>query len=44
MKKITLIFGIALVLGLSFSSCRSQKKACAAYSQVELPDGNQVES
>lgn len=44
MKKTALIFGIALVFALSISSCRSQKQACGAYGQVEMPDANQVES
>lgn len=44
MKRYTLIFGFLLVFAFLFASCRSQKQACAAYSKVELPKGNDINS
>jgi hypothetical protein len=35
MKRIALFLGCCFILALSFSSCRTQKKACAAYSHAE---------
>ncbi len=36
MKKIALIFIFALLLGISFSSCRSSKPPCPAYDAVDI--------
>jgi len=44
MKKIAIIFGFLAIGAVMFSSCRSQKQACAAYSQVEMPDTDQSNS
>ena len=44
MKKIAIVFGILFVGALLFSSCRSQKQACAAYSKVETPKSDQSNS
>ena len=44
MKKFVYIIGVAMFFALAFSSCRSQKQACGAYSHVVMPDGNEVES
>ncbi len=44
MKKFFLILGVAMVFATAFSSCRSQKQACAAYSHVVVPQGDQIES
>lgn|GEM_PF-4752352 len=35
MKKASIILSVLFVLAIVLSSCRTQKKACAAYSKVE---------
>jgi len=36
MKKIAIIFAFALLLGISLSSCRSNKPPCPAYESVSV--------
>lgn len=35
MKKIAIIFAVALLIGISLSSCRSNKPPCPAYDAVD---------
>lgn len=44
MKKVTYIVGLVFVAAILFSSCRTQKKACAAYSKADLPQTEQTPS
>ncbi len=42
MKKTAILFGLLFVAAVVMSSCRTQKQACAAYSQVEKPKADHI--
>lgn len=44
MKKSGMLFLLLFVAGVALSSCRAQKKACAAYSSVEVVKDDQSNS
>ncbi len=44
MKKLILIIAVLFLGAILFSSCRTQKQACAAYSKVDPAQGPQSNS